>query len=172
MPIYEATAQQLTAIHPTSFAVLGIKERNDLQRLLAARIDALADGLLVLAEAFADWAGSARRTDLLCLDRESRLVAVELKRDEDGGHMALQALRYTAMVAAMTFDQAVATLARHRKQDDFGKEIATAVLWPRDRYGMDLRCVRLRPHRMEDGRLLLDIRTLIGPAFRTRWSRP
>ncbi len=26
---------------------------------------------------------------------------------------------------------------------------------------MDVRCVRLRPHRMEDGRLLLDIQTLI-----------
>ena len=194
MPIYEATAQQLTAIPTTSFAVLGIKERSDLQRLLAARIDALEDGLLVLAEEFADWADSARRIDLLCLDREARLVVVELKRDEDGGHMELQALRYAAMVSAMTFEQAIATLARHRKQDDaaaqetilahlgwagpeedafaqetriilaaadFGKEITTAVLWLRDRYGMDIRCVRLRPHRMEDGRLLLDIQALI-----------
>jgi hypothetical protein len=45
-------------------------------------------------------------------------VVVELKRDEDGGHMELQALRYAAMVSAMTFDQAVATLARHRKEDE------------------------------------------------------
>jgi hypothetical protein len=44
------------------------------------------------------------------------LVVVELKRNEDGGHMELQALRYAAMVAAMTFDQAVETLARQRSK--------------------------------------------------------
>jgi hypothetical protein len=44
---------------------------------------------------------------------------------------------------------------------DFGKEITTAVLWLRDRYGVDIRCMRLRPHRMTDGRLLLDIQPLI-----------
>lgn len=109
MPIYEASAQLLTAIPVTSFAVLGLKERSDLQRLLAARIDALEDGLLVLAEEFADWADSARRIDLLCLDCEARLVVVELKRDEDGGHMELQALRYAAMVSAMTFDSSGST---------------------------------------------------------------
>lgn len=205
MPIYEAAAQQLTAVPATSFAALGLKERSDLQRLLAARIDALEDGLLVLAEEFAGWADSARRIDLLCLDREARLVVVELKRDEDGGHMELQALRYAAMVSAMTFDQAVATLAQHREQDnataqevilghlgwagseedafaqetriilvaaDFGKEITTTVLWLRNRYELDVRCVRLRPHRMEDSRLLLDIQTLIplpeAEAFQTK----
>jgi len=53
----------------------------------AARIDALEGGLLVLAEEFADWADSVRRIDLLCLDSEAQLVVVELKGDEDGGHM-------------------------------------------------------------------------------------
>ena len=205
MPIYEATAQLLTAVPATSFAALGLKERGDVQRLLAARIDAPEEGLLVLAEEFADWADSARRIDLLCLDAAARLVVVELKRDEDGGHMELQALRYAAMVSAMTFDQAVATLARHRRADDaaaraailahlgwsapqeeafaretriilaaadFGKEITTTVLWLRGRYDLDIRCVRLRPHRMDGDRLLLDIQTLIplpeAEAFQTR----
>ena len=205
MPIYEATAQNLIAIPITSFAALGLKERGDLQRLLAARIEALEEGLLVLAEEFADWADSARRIDLLCLDRDASLVVIELKRDEDGGHMELQALRYAAMVSAMTFDQAVVTLAHHRQQDeaaareeilahlgwaapeedafaqetrvilaaaDFGKEITTTVLWLRDRYGVDVRCVRIRPHRTADNRLLLDIQTLIplpeAEAFQTQ----
>lgn len=205
MPIYEATGQQLTAVPTASFAALGIKERGDLQRLLAARIDALEDGLLVLAEEFADWSDSARRIDLLCLDREASLVVVELKRDDDGGHMELQALRYAAMVSAMTFDQATAARASFRKEEaataraailghlgwtvpqeedfaketrivlaaaDFGKEITTTVLWLRDRYDLDIRCVRLRPYRLPDGRLLLDIQTLIplpeAEAFQVR----
>ncbi len=53
----------------------------------AARIDALEGGLLVLAEEFAGWADSVRCIDLLCLDSEAQLVVVELKRDEDRGHM-------------------------------------------------------------------------------------
>lgn len=205
MPIYEASADHLTAIPATRFAALGLRERGDLQCLLAARIEALEKGLLVLAEEFADWADSARRIDLLCLDTEARLVVVELKRDEDGGHMELQALRYAAMVSAMTFDQAVAARARYRKEDeaaareailahlgwatpeenafaqetriilaaaDFGKEITTTVLWLRDQYGVDLRCVRIRPYQMADGRVLLDIQTLIplpeAEAFQTQ----
>jgi hypothetical protein len=205
MPIYEASAGHLTAIPATRFAALGLRERGDLQRLLAARIEALEEGLLVLAEEFADWADSARRIDLLCLDTEARLVVVEFKRDEDGGHMELQALRYAAMVSAMTFDQAVAARARYWREDkaaareailahlgwaapeedafaqetriilaaaDFGKEITTTVLWLRDQYGVDLRCVRVRPYQMADGRVLLDIQTLIplleAEAFQTQ----
>ncbi len=98
--------------------VLGWRERGDLQRLLSAPIEALEPGLLVLAEEFADWADSARRIDLLCLDIEARLVVVELKRDDDGGHMELQALRYAAVVSTMTFDQALSTFARFRKLDE------------------------------------------------------
>jgi hypothetical protein len=208
MPIYEATASSLTAIPATSFAALGLKERADLQRLLAAQIEALEEGLLVLAEEFGDWADSARRIDLLCLDTDANLVVVELKRDDQGGHMELQALRYAAMVSAMTFDQAVAALARHRDKAapdqaaaraallahlgwaeadeeafaqetriilaaaDFGKEITTTVIWLRERFAVDIRCVRLRPHRMEGGQLLLDIQPLIplpeAAAFQTQ----
>jgi hypothetical protein len=111
--------------------------------------------------------------------------------------MELQALRYAAMVSAMTFEQAANTLARHRNKAapdvpgaqaailahlgwtehdeeafaqqtriilaaaDFGKEITTTVLWLREQYGVDIRCVRVRPHRMADARLLVDIQPLI-----------
>ncbi len=34
-------------------------------------------------------------------------MVMELKRTEDGGHMELQAIRYAAMVANMTFKKAV-----------------------------------------------------------------
>lgn len=197
MPIYEAQADSLAPIPVTSFATLGLKERGDLQRLLLTRIDALEPGLLILADEYSGWADSARRIDLLCLDTDASLVVIELKRDEDGGHMDLQALRYAAMVSAMTFDQAVAALARYRNRAapdeegaraailghlgwtepdeaafarktriilaaaDFGKEITTTVMWLRDAYGMDIRCTRLRPHRLDDRRVLLDIQPLI-----------
>ena len=45
--------------------------------------------------------------DLLGIDKDANLVVIELKVTEDGGHMELQAIRYAAMVSAMTFDRAV-----------------------------------------------------------------
>lgn len=92
---------------------------------------------------------------------------VVLKRTNDGGHMELQAIRYVAMVPAMTFDQLIDVHARFRSSAspdaegaraaildflgwappdeerfgenvriilasaDFGKELTTAVVWPR-----------------------------------------
>ena len=46
---------------------------------------------------------------MLALDSDGRLVVIELKRGDTGGHMDLQAIRYAAMVANMTDDQVVRT---------------------------------------------------------------
>ena len=198
MAIYEVNGQGLVAIAETNFSAEGIYERKDIQNLLKMNIGVLDKGLMVIAEEFGDWLDSSRRIDLLCLDTDANLVVVELKRTDDGGHMELQALRYAAMVARMTFDQLVDTHARFKNplqpDDDtarsaileflgwaapdedqlaqdvrivlasanFGKELTTAVLWLNER-GIDIRCVRLKPHRMEDGPLLLDIQQIIPP---------
>jgi hypothetical protein len=42
----------------------------------------------------------------------------------------------------------------------FDKEITTTVLWLNDVFGLDIRCVRLTPYRLED-RLLLDVQPVI-----------
>ena len=132
----------------------------------------------------------------MCIDTDANLVVIELKRTDDGGHMELQALRYAAMVSAMTFEQLVDTFARYKSkaqpdleaaksaileflgwdeideqhfaQDtsivlaaaDFSKELTTAVMWLIER-GIDIRCVRMKPYRMADGTVLLDVQQLI-----------
>ncbi|MFO0911496.1 MAG: DUF4268 domain-containing protein [Pirellulales bacterium] len=42
----------------------------------------------------------------MAIDLDANLVVIELKRTADGGHMELQAIRYAAMISAMTFDRA------------------------------------------------------------------
>jgi hypothetical protein len=171
-------------------------ERKDIQRLLSEQISVLDESLMVIAEEFGDWLDSSRRIDLLCIDSDANLVVVELKRTEDGGLMELQALRYAAMVSAMTFEQLVNTFARYKSrtepdteaarskimeflgwndideeqfaQDtriilaaaDFSKELTTAVMWLVER-GIDIRCVRMKPWRMDNGTVLLDVQQLI-----------
>jgi hypothetical protein len=195
--IFEVSGGRLEPVPPTSFADEGLLERQDLQRLLREQIGVLDPDLMVLAEEFGDWSDSRRRIDLLAIDREARLVVIELKRSDDGGHMELQALRYAAMVSAMTFEQAAAAHSRYlaargrgsgedaaaqailahldwtevdekRFAQDvrillvaqgFSKELTTTVMWLMHR-GLDLRCVRCRPYRLDE-RLLFEVQQII-----------
>ena len=118
MPLYRVATEGLQRVTPTTFAQEGLRERGDLQRLLKADISVLAADLMIVSEEFGDWEDSRRRIDLLCLDKQARLVVVELKRTEDGGHMELQALRYAAMVSSMTFAQLMSAHAREIGGDD------------------------------------------------------
>jgi RecB family endonuclease NucS len=113
MPLYEVTDTGLRHHEAGEFKALGLYERADLQRLLRDDISALADDLLVIAEEFGEWEDARRRIDLLALDKTGRLVVIELKRTDDGGHMELQALRYAAMVSSMGFAEVAATYAAH-----------------------------------------------------------
>lgn len=217
MPIYRLTADCLAPVAPVTYTDACLTERGDLQRLLRDQIDVLGspdDPLLVISEEFADWEDSARRIDLLAVDRQANLVVIELKVTEDAGHADLQALRYAAMVSAMTFEQAVEAYHAYRQKrgrggdareqlntflswatpdetrrfasdvrivlvaPGFSKELTTMVLWLRDR-GLDVRCVRILPHRLDDGTpagvLLADVEQLIplreAEEFQVRLSR-
>ena len=54
---------------------------------------------------------------------------------------------------------------------DFGKELTTAVIWLNE-HGVDIVCVRLKPYRMADDTILLDVQQLIplpeASAFQTQ----
>jgi hypothetical protein len=124
MPIYEYTSEAFLPVEPTTFSNEGIYERRDLQRLIRQDIKLLSPELKVLAQEFGNWEDSSRRVDLLCVDRSANIVVVELKRTEDGGNMELQALRYAAMVSAMTFDMAVNAYADDVSSEGVSRERA------------------------------------------------
>ncbi len=107
MAIYEIACDRFRKIDQTSFSTAGLRERQDLQRLLRSQIETVSPNTLVIAEEFSQWEDSNRRIDLLGIDKDANLVVIELKRTEDGGHMELQSIRYAAMVSAMTFERAV-----------------------------------------------------------------
>ena len=106
MSLYNISDKQLSPLAKTSFVAEGLMERQDLQQALKGCIDAIAPDCLVISEEFGDWDESKRRIDLLAIDKNANLVVIELKRDETGAHMELQALRYAAMISTMTFDKA------------------------------------------------------------------
>jgi hypothetical protein len=107
MPIVRITSDSIEPIEATTLTALGLRERADLQQLLKKNIAAIDPDLLLIGEEFGEWADSRRRIDLLAVDRSANLVVIELKRDDDA-HMELQALRYAAMIAPLTFDRVAA----------------------------------------------------------------
>jgi hypothetical protein len=146
-----------------TFGSLAITERSDLQRLLKERIEVIAPetwasdkpAILIIAEEFCEWDDSRRRIDLLGIDREANLVVIELKRTEDGGHMELQAIRYAAMVSAMTFSKAIEVYSGYLRQNNQNstikvspEEAESAILkflkWDTakpDEFGQDVRII-------------------------------
>jgi hypothetical protein len=109
VPLYEVDNDRLSELPVEKFAALKMYEREDLQRLLRSDISPLGDDLLVVAEEFGQWDDARRRIDLLAVDTAGRLVVIELKRTETGGHMDLQAIRYASMVSTMSFEELVDT---------------------------------------------------------------
>ena len=125
MPIYRIENDTFTNIQQTTFAELGIKERRDLQSLLKKRIDVVSPETMVVAEEFGEWEDSRLRIDLLGIDKDANLVVIELKRNEDGGHMELQAIRYAAMISTLSFDQLVNIYSKyisHNGEDGDARE--------------------------------------------------
>ena len=147
MGLYRLKQNEIEALPSTTFVDLGIRERSDLQRWLRRNISAIAPDCLVLTEEFGNFEDSRRRIDLLALDRAANLVVIELKRDEEGGHMELQALRYAAMVSTMTFQDAVDTYSRSLRKDGQeldAKSLILDFLGPdadEDSFGQDIRIV-------------------------------
>jgi hypothetical protein len=195
MAIYEIQQNGLVRLKDTAFSDEGIRERDDLQRLLREQIDVISPDTMVIAEEFCDWEDSRRRIDLLGLDKGANLVVIELKRTDTGGHMELQAIRYASMVSTLTFQQVVETYERHLQNlgkeaanaeqqildflewdepieeafavdvrivlasAEFSKEITSAVIWLNE-HGLDIRCVRLHPYKL-DTRTLVDVQQII-----------
>src|SRR5687767_10260895 len=148
MPIFEITQDRFVALKPTAFASHGLRERGDLQRLLREQVEVIAPDVLIVGEEFGGWDDSKRRIDLLGVDRKANLVVVELKRTEDGGHMELQAIRYAAMISAMSFSKAVEIYGRFLKRNESTADAEPSLLqfldWDvtnKDTFGQDVRVV-------------------------------
>jgi hypothetical protein len=112
VPLFQISDEGIQRHSASSFADLQLRERQDLQRLLVEDISPIDPDLLVISEEYGNWEDARRRIDVLAIDKEGRLVVIELKRTEDGGHMDLQALRYAAMISAMPLDEVLAAFGK------------------------------------------------------------
>ena len=101
-------SQDLRSVEKTSkasFTNLNLWERQHIEEWIRKAPDILGEDLLVVSAEFDRFSGSQDRLDVLAVDRQGNLVVVEIKRDPYAGYADLQAIRYAAMVSAMTVDK-------------------------------------------------------------------
>lgn len=128
MALYNIANKELHALEKTTFTLEGLQERYDLQEAIKKNIDIIAPDCLVISEEFSDWEDSRRRIDLLAIDKQANLVVIELKRDETGAHMELQALRYAAMISTMSFAKACEYFQTYLKKQNCDADAKEKIL--------------------------------------------
>jgi hypothetical protein len=97
--------KQFVKVQAGKFTEFSIWERVHIQEWIRQAPEILGEDLLIVSMEFDRFKQSADRLDLLALDRRGNLVVVELKRDGLASYADLQALRYAAMVSAMTVER-------------------------------------------------------------------
>jgi hypothetical protein len=107
------TAQKIPA---GSFVELNIWERQHIEEWIRTNPEMLGEDLLIVSTEFDRFSNSNDRLDVLAVDRLGNLVVIELKRDPVAGYADLQAIRYAAMVSAMTIDLLLPYYILYRKK--------------------------------------------------------
>lgn len=106
MSIFQIENDKAAMVNPTKFGESGMTER-DLQNVIKNNPNMLGEDLLIIGKELAPFANSKKRMDLLALDVDGNLVVIELKRDDDGFHMDLQAIRYASMARLFTITEII-----------------------------------------------------------------
>lgn len=106
MGIVKINNHTVCVVKPKSFSEINMKEK-DLQGIIKRNPSVLGEKLLIVGEELAPFKseGSKKRLDLFALDADGNRVVIELKRDEDGFHMDLQAIRYASIVSLFTIEK-------------------------------------------------------------------
>jgi alkylated DNA nucleotide flippase Atl1 len=113
-----------TLVAPASFQALDAKEVQDIERWLKQEPGLLGEELRIVASQFAGFDKTKDRPDLLALDRNGKLVVIEIKRDDSGSGQDLQALRYAAYISTLQTEQVVA-LYRTYEEAERGRSISS-----------------------------------------------
>lgn len=162
----------LTKLSPTNFASQNLLERYDIQEWITNNPEILGEDFLIISKELL--LPSGIRLDLLAIDKNARLVIIELKRDDSGKEADWQAIKYTSYCSSFLVDEIIDHYAAYLKTDqeeardridefidedldilnhsqriilvskEYHSDVISAVLWLRD-YGVDIECLRLKP---------------------------
>ena len=109
-----ATKESLK-VAEVDFSHLGLQERQDIQEWIVANPEILGDDLLIIAKEFSDFDRTSERLDPLAIDRDGKLVVIELKRDHSGVDAHWQAIKYASYLRRATHQDILRMLANFER---------------------------------------------------------
>ena len=118
---------RLVRLEERRFSDLSLREREHLQEWLAWMPEALREELLIVQKEFDGFAGTRERLDLLALDKEGRLVVIEIKLDDSGRDVVWQALKYVAYCSNLTKAQIVEIYQKYLDRWSAGTSAVTSL---------------------------------------------
>ena len=110
------------AMREVNFSDLGLRERLDIQEWVADNPSILGDDLLMIGKEFSRFDRAGDRLDLLAVDKDGRLVIIELKRDDSGSDAHWQAIKYASYFQYVKQQDIIRIFAEYR--DDLSEEAA------------------------------------------------
>lgn len=84
---------------------LGLLEKQDFQKWIIKNPELLGEELLIIAEEYSSFEDVRKQPDIVALDRNGRLVVIELKRDTADDTTDLQAVKYAGYCSVLTAEQ-------------------------------------------------------------------
>jgi len=102
---YDKKTKNISLYDETDFKSHNILERQDLEKWVESYPDILGEELLILTTEYDKFDKTSERLDLLAIDKIGNLVIVELKRDDSGKYVDLQAIKYAAFCSTLDLDQ-------------------------------------------------------------------
>jgi len=105
--IYDKNSKKIIPLSETNFSAHNILERRDIEKWIENCPDILGEELLIISTEYDRFDKTNERLDLLAIDKDGNLVVIELKRDDTGKYVDLQAIKYAAYCSNMTFSEVV-----------------------------------------------------------------
>lgn len=105
--IINKDTRELKAIQPSSFQELKVWERKDLEKWIGDHPELLGEELFIISTEYDKFDKSNDRLDILTIDKNGKLVIIELKRDIAPPEVELQAIKYAAICSNFTFKDVV-----------------------------------------------------------------
>ena len=121
--IYDKKNKSLIPCKETEFKSHGILERQDLAKWVEQHPAILGEELLIITAEYDRFDKTNERLDLLAVDKDGNLVVIELKRDDSGRNVDLQAIKYAAYCSTLRLGDLVEMYVKHQKQK--GNEITS-----------------------------------------------
>ena len=114
---YNKNSKEICLSKKTDLKSHNILERQDIEKWVENCPDILGEELLILTTEYDKFDKTDERLDLLAIDKEGNLVIIELKRDDSGKTVELQAIKYAAYCSNLTLDKVARLFQQYLKKN-------------------------------------------------------